>query len=93
MPKDSMEFKFQLADSLIGGNCSRCSEGAVTLKGEGREERLLRKRPQPIPNVETCTTGACHVPQVLLAYAIRNRCHYPGCSEKLDFLAVYLRIF
>lgn len=92
-PMDSMEFNLQLADSLIGGNCSASSEGAVSLGEEEGEESLKRKGPRPIPNVETHTTGACHMPQVSPAYAIRKRCRYSGCSEKTRFSCRTCKVF
>lgn len=89
---DSMAFKLQVAYSLIEGitdqqtdttsesDCDDCGSNG-------------RKRPRPLPSDQKQVRGVCHMPEVLPAYTGRQRCRYPGCSEKTRFSCKTCKVF
>ena len=80
---DSVEFKLRVAKDLIGGNCvHECNPPSESDLEEEGVSSNGRKKTRPLPSHEVRTKCASHMPQVLEAYACRQRCRYPGCSER-----------
>lgn len=66
---DSMVFKLKVAEGLIEGECN-----TLTDKDSDTDSNSTRKRPIQFPSTKECTQESSHMPEVLPAYSVRQRC-------------------
>ncbi|XP_037794515.1 uncharacterized protein LOC119589928 isoform X2 [Penaeus monodon] len=64
-----------------------------TGKGNQKDGKSSVQKRVRIPSAEVRTRGACHMPQVLQRYAGRQRCRYPGCTQRTRFSCKTCKVF
>jgi len=88
---DSMDFKLEIAYSLISEEVLNDDNSESEISEE--HDDISRKRTRPLPIAAKRTNSACHMPDALPPYASRMRCRYPGCNGRTKFSCKSCKVF